>query len=247
MINKCEICRQKLYFLQAHKFYQCKTCGIHSSQIKKVWSVEGSCWEGNYLHNYLSGEHWRRKVFTNRLHLLSLFTKGEKLLDIGSAAGLFIDEANRFGYNASGVETDNQFREYSCSINPDTKHFSSINKIHGEKFDCITIFDTLGYCMDISNFLTHIAGLLSDHGILMVSAGAVQSNLQDIKDWSFNYYFDDIFWDRTVPDNFGLNLIKRFKEAKTFNTQEYGSKSWWRDYLKIDTLDYTNYILYLKA
>src|SRR5438105_1315272 len=55
--------------------------------------------------DYLADESLHRANARRRIHLLSAHTRRPgRLLDVGCAAGFFVDEAGRAGWDASGID-----------------------------------------------------------------------------------------------------------------------------------------------
>lgn len=95
-----------------------------------------------------------------------------KLLDIGCANGLFLDEARRAGFEAYGAE-----------LSPDTAAFARTYfglEVHpGDwreadyadgSFDVVTLFDTIEHLPDPLGELAALRGLLKPGGLLLQSA-----------------------------------------------------------------------------
>lgn len=245
---KCNLCNREME-LSAYDshFAFCKHCGMHQKKELTSWSTTGTPWEKDHLKTYLEGEAWRRKIFEGRLNLLELFmNETSSILDIGSAAGLFINEASKRKYKkVSAVETDVLFREYSKKINQNCSHFDSLADVDGE-FDLITIFDTVGYATNLKWFMGKIVQQVKNGGYLFISSVALDCGMKSVDDKSFNYFFEDNFWDEQIPEHYALKVVKRFKEVKNFNTKVCRSKEWWDDYLFSDNKKKMNYIIYKK-
>jgi hypothetical protein len=242
----CEVCNQDLK--KDGEYLKCSSCGIFQKLIKSEWSPKGTKWEGNHLKIYLNGSEWRRKVFYSRVNLLKNFLSiKSRGIDIGSAAGLFISEGNDFFIRGiDGIEVDDKFRNYSIDLNPKSNHYSSIYQVK-KTYMFSTCFDTLGYSLNINNFLRKLEEIIEPGGFLLMSNVSIEKGLDTLTDTSFNYYFNDLFWEKTFLSYYDFKKVKTWKEVKTFNTQDNNSPTWWRDYLFLNESETVmNYSIYQK-
>jgi 2-polyprenyl-3-methyl-5-hydroxy-6-metoxy-1,4-benzoquinol methylase len=241
----CELCKRGLTRIKS-SYFSCSNCGFTRKKHKSEWSSKGTKWEGDHLKIYLDGEKWRRKVFRSRINLLKYILNSESEgVDIGSAAGLFVKECNSKFKSVSAVEVDSKFSNYSKKINK-VPHYSSIYDLT-DTYDFVTCFDTLGYSLDIEKFLTKVIEIIKPGGHLIMSNVSIKKGINSLTDTSFNYYFEDIFWDKTFPSSYKLKKVKNWSEVKTFNTQEPHSPGWWADYLFMsNNKTIINYSIYQK-
>lgn len=248
-MSQCSLCSSDVISYD-QDFSYCPKCFIYQKNDIKAWSDEGSGWEGDYLAKYLEGEVWRSKVFRDRLNLIELLlgsAENKKILDIGSAAGLFIHESVKKGFITDCVEPDAVFRQYSKKINPKSNHYENIDSVVTQ-YNMIVIFDTIGYALDLKAFIEKIDMLLKDGGFILISSIVLENGMSKINDKSFNFFFENAFWEQTLPRYSQMTLFRRFEEAKTLNTQACRSQAWWRDYLLLEpAVSKMNYVIYQKG
>lgn len=242
---KCEFCDTKLKAVDK-LFLSCPECRYFVKKDKKPYSTKGTSWEGDHLAKYLDGESWRCKVFESRLNLLrEIAPKAKSILDVGSAAGLFGKAATDKFKQVGLVEPDEIFAAHSKKINPGAEHFSDISEVQ-KRFDIITIFDTIGYTLDLGNFIEELVDRLNPGGLFFVSSIEPGESLTNRTDLSFNYYPTIFFWEKIINDYYPLEDFRIWAEAKNFNTAAQGTGEWWRDYLFLEEVDIMNYAIYKK-
>jgi ubiquinone/menaquinone biosynthesis C-methylase UbiE len=233
--------------------YLCSSCGIAGKTILSPFTVRGTTWEqGNETISqiYMRGESWRRKVALQRLNLLDAiaYPKGN-LLDIGCATGLFVNEAMKKGWNACGIDTNEEFISYGSQI----LHLEKIIHSKGDNipyndnsFSLLTSFDTLGYSVDLKRSFSELRRVLIKGG-LFFTVNIFPDNLLNVdsKNLSFNYYFGSNVLKRALAE-YGLENIHEWHEAKNLNTLPQFSPEWWRSFLNLDKEVQMAYEIYKK-
>jgi 2-polyprenyl-3-methyl-5-hydroxy-6-metoxy-1,4-benzoquinol methylase len=115
----------------------------------------------------------RVAIFKYRLEIIRKYSRGNNLLDIGSAVGIFLD-ANRLA--------DNPFEITSCDLSEEACNFirseyKEVNVVHSDvmhlseekRYDCITLWDTLEHIINPVGLLKKVKSLLNSNGILCLS------------------------------------------------------------------------------
>ena len=99
-----------------------------------------------------------------------------RLLDIGCAAGTFLDEARRAGWDVAGVEVS----EFAC--NEACRRGLSVSctpiedmQLDADSFDAITLWDALEHVRDPLDTLRRVARALRAGGVLALSTGDITS------------------------------------------------------------------------
>lgn len=183
----CPICAggqsKKLYVIQGFHVVRCKTCRmtfvnprIRNEQIFDVYRHE-------YFHRNQDGyngyesivdlriqtfEKWYRDIIPYCIH------KGPAL-DIGCAAGYFLDILRSNHWQTEGVELDHRMYElliqkgYVISNDP-LEYFTS-----SHQYDLITMFDVIEHLPELQKDLAKISSLLSTQGILALSTPNIDS------------------------------------------------------------------------
>lgn len=107
-----------------------------------------------------------------RLKIIRHFKPNGKLLDIGCAHGLLLDQAGQEGYETFGVEpssknAENASRKGHVIFNGWLEEFTSKN--YDKRFDIITCLDVIEHVSSPKAFLSLAASLLARDGIMVIS------------------------------------------------------------------------------
>ena len=171
-------------------------------------------YKAQYKKTYYEDETALRQLAKRRLAILERFnTKKTNLLEIGSAAGFFLDEAKKIGYKVKGIEISQSEVAYSrAKLGLDAESISFLDYTTDEKFDCIAAFFVLEHFSDQEKVLTKIFSLLNEGGFVFLA-------LPSLYGPTFSTNTDE--WFKTHPeDHFAdyspLSLKKVFQyfEAK---------------------------------
>jgi 2-polyprenyl-3-methyl-5-hydroxy-6-metoxy-1,4-benzoquinol methylase len=178
----CPLCggekKRKIFKNESFFLFSCAFCG--SNYQERLASVQKD-YEESYFHenhkkaygkSYLEDEENIRSFSRRRLRVIKKLLgktkeKAPKILDIGSALGIFCDEAAQFGFEASGLEISEFARNFSKE-RFGIRTFSNIGKIQ-EEFDVVTLWFTLEHIQKPLDLLNALYPLLSRTGIITIS------------------------------------------------------------------------------
>jgi SAM-dependent methyltransferase len=129
-------------------------------------------YKAQYNKTYFEDESNLRELSRKRLKLVQKALNWNQsvlheksILEIGSAAGFFLDEARNLGLNVRGVEISGESVEYSRSqlgLNVEQGDFLEVTKDWEEgKLDCIFAFFTLEHMPDILGVWERLNRLLA--------------------------------------------------------------------------------------
>lgn len=107
-----------------------------------------------------------------RLKIIRNLAPNGKLLDIGCAHGLLLDQAVQAGYETFGVEpssknSEDAIRKGHVVFNGWLEEFVALN--FDKRFDVITCMDVIEHISDPKAFLSLAASLLAEDGVMVVS------------------------------------------------------------------------------
>ncbi|MBC7484537.1 MAG: class I SAM-dependent methyltransferase [Rhizobacter sp.] len=109
------------------------------------------------------------------------------LLDIGAGDGTFIAAAADAGWRCIGLEPAARAAFRHAALGPGSAQMlvSSVESLHGERFDVITLWDVIEHVERPINLVRAAAALLADDGVLVVETGNYRSvdRLQGGSDW----------------------------------------------------------------
>lgn len=174
---QCELCGGTSFRTVAkHRIanvIKCEKCGL--VQLDKIpdkienrddygrLDIEGY---SRYLENF------RRRQYKNDIELLKKWVQPDQpLLDIGCALGWFVDEAQKAGFTAEGVEPSATLVSWVADHTPHIKvtlgEFSK--EIFGNrKFKVVTLWSVLEHMLHPMEQLIDISSILEEDGIVAI-------------------------------------------------------------------------------
>lgn len=202
-MTRCLICHapEEFAFLK-HRFtiIRCPNCGLFRTLLpgsyhyllNHYYSQEyfiGSKNRAGYA-NYLDDHQITRRNAHSYLDLIHRHQpNGKKLLDIGCATGIFLQEAESRGYQVNGIDVSeyavDQARKF---LDHQVKHGTlSTVKLSPREFNIITMFDVFEHLKKPLQDLRRCHRLLKPNGLLVINTGNTNSFLAKLegKNWHF--------------------------------------------------------------
>jgi len=158
-------------------FYLLRRCRSCRSNFQERTGAPSKRYDGDYFKDnhrkaygktYIEDEANIRAMAGRRLGIIAgMIPAGGRVLDIGSALGIFCDEARLRGFDAEGVEVSPYARTFAkktfgVASRPD------LARARGP-FDAITLWYTLEHVEDPRSLLAAVLPLLSEKGVLAVA------------------------------------------------------------------------------
>jgi len=178
---------------------KCNNCGLIyvNPQIKQKKIIAG--YESANEETYIKEKKARTKTFKNCLNKIEKYCKPPaKILDVGCAAGLFLQVARKAGWETYGVEPNKWLAEWgkkNLGLNIINKSIEKVN-LEQNFFDVITFWDVLEHLSNPRKSLEKANKLLKRGGYLVVNYPDIGSPLARIfgRKWWFIlsvhlYYF----------------------------------------------------------
>ncbi|MCZ6688387.1 MAG: class I SAM-dependent methyltransferase [Planctomycetota bacterium] len=169
-IRRGEVACTSPYLSVHDDIYTCSRCGL----ARSVPPIDGEDIEDLYREvedpAYLVSEGERRESFRDALGEIGRHGRPGRLLEIGSAVGLFLDEARKGGWDVTGIEPSEWASREARSRGLDV--FTGTleqYRMEGEPFDAVAMWDVLEHLVDPVADLRRIAGLLRPGGIVGLS------------------------------------------------------------------------------
>ena len=156
---------------------------------------------------------------TKDIHLINRYVKHKgKLLEIGCAAGFFLQEAKKNGWDVTGVEISDfaaNFAKDELNLNVFNEKIERIinsGKLKKDQFDVVTLWDTLEHIAKPSSLLKSVNYLLKINGILFFSTLNIDSTeyINNGKNWKYFRPPKHLFY-------FSESTIKKYLEKYGFD------------------------------
>lgn len=132
---------------------------------------------GQGYDDYIGDEELHRRNGAVRVRRLARHTPPGRLLDVGAAAGFFMDEARRAGWRVEGVDVSPEMSAYGreqLGLDLQTAPFRDVAR-QPQSFDCVTMWDYIEHSFDPAGELAHAHELLRPGGFLALSTGDADS------------------------------------------------------------------------
>lgn len=176
----CNVCGSDDYdlFFIENNFHvvRCKTCGlvyVNPRPVEDCAEPQHGEEYGSYLDNYINLKDSHRDQAVSGLKQIHDYASGGRILDIGCAAGFFLNEAAKAGWESCGVEPVGDFARYARENFPVQVENKMFEDVHYPDFhfDVVTNFNILSHLRDPSVFFQEIFRILKPGGLLMCQTG----------------------------------------------------------------------------
>lgn len=207
---------------------ECKNCGLVYVNPRVKQDVVVKAYANAVDELYVSQEEGRSATFKKALKLVERYAPGKgTILDIGSAAGFFLNVAREAGWKTYGVEPSKWMTEWG------NKKFNVniINGVLGETkfkkgfFDAVTMWDVLEHTPDPMAELKEVNRILKDRGILVINFPDIGSLLAKIAGsrWWFILSVHLFHFDRktmkAILEKNGFEVVKFSRHFQTLNLE----------------------------
>lgn len=127
--------------------------------------------------NYVKDEPNIRKTFAGRLKRLARFIQPGKMLDVGCAAGFFLDEAAKAGWQVQGMDVSSFAVEYTKNrFGYDARLGSLTDQDYpAGAYDLVTMWDVIEHVPDPKMYIEQAAKLLRPGGVIALATPDVDS------------------------------------------------------------------------
>lgn len=215
---------------------RCNNCGLACVNPRQASETVVSLYsqmEDEAYHNEAAGRKKAfRKILTQLRKLGGPIEGPPRLLDVGAATGLLLQEAEQMGWRASGVEPSTWAagvarEKYGLDVHCGTLEDSPFAS--GE-FDFITAVDVIEHVVDPRGLLETIAQKLKPGGIVCVVTPDFDSFVAKFlkQNWwhvrqAHIYYFTETSLKRMLEET-GYRIIKKKRYAWTFSVDYWASR-----------------------
>jgi 2-polyprenyl-3-methyl-5-hydroxy-6-metoxy-1,4-benzoquinol methylase len=169
------------------RLVQCENCGLVYVNPRpdpmELYALYGETYFRNEQSgvvgytNYLKDEPNIRKTFAGRLQRLSRFVKSGKLLDVGCAAGFFLDEARKIGWQVQGLDVSSFAVRYASEHFGEDVQQGSFTDLAfaANSYDLISMWDVIEDVPNPKSYIVRAAELLKQGGVFVMATPDVDS------------------------------------------------------------------------
>lgn len=228
---RCYLCQQrvprKAFRKLGYDITKCPSCQLYALKFKGDYKAfiedyyneaffTGSEERAGYVD--YEGDSWPEAQNMRRyLKRISKYKTKGKLLDCGCATGIFMEEAQKIGFDVYGFDvSDYAIKKAKQKLGDRVELATLANfKYQSKSFDVVTLFDVIEHLDDPKKALRRIKRIMKDDGLLMINTGDVGSVLARLegKNWHFfippqHFFF---FSRRTITillEQVGFKVIK---------------------------------------
>jgi SAM-dependent methyltransferase len=170
MMHTCIACgsqkeRPRLFLGDCH-ISECSTCQLARTLPESYVEQSDYDQDQHFSESYARRETDFRRYSSLVLSWLRPYVPTGRLLDIGCSIGVLVDEANRTGYSAEGIDLDSAAVQYGRSMGRPLHRVSAEDWQGG--YRAITLQHTLEHVPDPVSFLKCCASLLDQDGWMLV-------------------------------------------------------------------------------
>jgi 2-polyprenyl-3-methyl-5-hydroxy-6-metoxy-1,4-benzoquinol methylase len=190
---------------------RCPTCGLLSRAVLPDREELAEIYSADYFTNdretaadgyanYLRDERLHRMTARRRLGLLERLVPmgSRRLLDVGSAAGFFVDEAMKRGWTARGVDISAEMVDWGRRELGVPLELGTLDGVTAESFSAVTMWDYIEHSVDPVGEIERCREILVPGGVIALSTGDSSSVFAKVsgKRWHLltprhhNFFFD---------------------------------------------------------
>lgn len=189
-INNCPICNSSdivntfntvdhFSTKEIFPIYDCSNCGFRFTNNFPSDDIIGRYYDSpDYISHSdtkkgvvnLLYHFFRKQMLRKKVNMVSKYTLGARLLDIGSGTGYFLNIAKERSYQVTGIEKDSKAREYAItSFGLDVKDEHSLWGIESESFDVVTLWHVLEHMNNLNEVVSKIKSILKPDGVMILA------------------------------------------------------------------------------
>jgi SAM-dependent methyltransferase len=145
----------------------CPECDFYQKGVP----ITASTYEKNYHEHYARRREEKMKVSFARLQIIRRLLKNEKckILDIGCSVGYVVEVAKNIGWDASGVDLDDEVIKFCTDRGLDCTVFDGFNlPFPDNSFDCVTAWHVIEHVEDAEKTLREWLRVLRPGGLLVI-------------------------------------------------------------------------------
>lgn len=173
---------------------KCGECGMifkdmGSTSRRKIQKIQDNIYTEQYIQSIHHNKKQFQKFAKDRVVILLKYKKKGRLLEIGCAAGHFLDLAGKAGFEATGIDASSVFSEEGLKKGLDIK-CGRVEDFELPKsyFDVIAMFHLIEHIEKLKPFLTHLRELLKEDGVLLIITPNAEAFTDRVFGWKHPKY-----------------------------------------------------------
>ena len=186
-ILQCELCEYKGSWIPVYPrqgIVKCPNCQLvfYDQQVDVEALYTKDYFSGGEYADYLADKEIIQRNFSQRIKQLRKYKEGGRLLEIGSAYGLFLDIAQPY-WEVTGVEISTDCADYarnSLGLNVKAADFLSLPD-ELESYDLICLWDTIEHLEHPVRYIEKATRWLKPGGVLFVTTGDIDSKMARLR------------------------------------------------------------------
>jgi 2-polyprenyl-3-methyl-5-hydroxy-6-metoxy-1,4-benzoquinol methylase len=141
------------------------------AELDEIYGLDYFQGDATGYLDYVADADLHRAAARNRLDLLERLVAGGALLDVGAAAGFFVDEARSRGWDAQGIDVSEPMVEWGRRTLDVPLERATLADVTDGPFDALTMWDYIEHSLDPAADLRRAQELLRPGGVLALSTG----------------------------------------------------------------------------
>jgi 2-polyprenyl-3-methyl-5-hydroxy-6-metoxy-1,4-benzoquinol methylase len=167
------------------RIVSCKSCGFHFSNpipsiddIGRYYKSEEYISHSSSKKGFINSIYNRVRNYTlkQKVKLVSEFSTGKNLLDVGSGTGHFLYQAKLGGFSVQGLEPDSDavsFAKQNFSLDLDP--LASLYTIEANSIDVITMWHVLEHVYNLEKDFSQLVHVLKPNACLIIAVPNMES------------------------------------------------------------------------
>jgi SAM-dependent methyltransferase len=223
----CGSAERRLLFAIHRSLFRCSSCGLVYAEARREASAgadyDEAYFRGGVYSDYLMDRAAIHRNASRTLAELERLTPGRRLLDVGCAAGFFLEKARSRGWSVHGLELSAYASAYGRErLGLPVENASILSPpTNLPPFDAVTLWDVIEHLDEPGQALAQIRRLLQPHGILALSTGDYGCWLRRLTgrrwrlfdDPTHNFFFDVSTLRRLLTQE-GFTVLRVLRRGK---------------------------------
>jgi 2-polyprenyl-3-methyl-5-hydroxy-6-metoxy-1,4-benzoquinol methylase len=173
LADKCIICGHSRFCLiftkKDRNFWRCSNCKFEKQhplpEAQELEAFYNSSFEVGLYKEFITAYDMKRTTASYRLKKIECHISNGRLLDIGCADGVFIQQARHAGIEAEGIDISQVAVEKALQLGVPAYCRDIFDHNPKYKYETITGFDVLEHVLDPIRFVDSLKRLLKPGGV----------------------------------------------------------------------------------